>query len=421
MSMSGGPVLKKEKFWLMGLVAILALSSLGFAFFSCLRGPELSFGSERLYVTSVPISKASEMPDLEELADFWEEKGFELLWKEQVHQLRRGKSGDEPEAWIAGLETWVFVPRWFEEDFGGAVLELCGQFVNQGWLIQIEACADGYQLGFWGDIPGFKQKVPVYSWRLETLNPGNYASYKMGFIPVMGELFDPYDLERGTRQAPVLAVIVDDWGYNTDAARPLLDYPFPLTIAVLPHLILSEDFSERADQAGHEVILHQPMEAQASGLDLGPGGITVDMDAQEIELLLLENLASLPAVVGMNNHMGSRATEDSDTMKSVLQVIKDQDLFFVDSSTSSNSIAPQVAKELGVPFSENNLFIDNENDVEKIKIQLRKGLDLAKKRGHAVVIGHVRWQTALALWEMIPELLASGVDFVPVSSLVNVR
>ncbi len=203
----------------------------------------------------------------------------------------------------------------------------------------------------------------------------------MGFIPVMGELFDPFDLERNTPKAPVLAVIVDDWGgYDTKAAAPLLEYPFPLTIAVLPGLVLSRQLSEKAAAAGHEVILHQPMEPLAADLDPGPGGIMVAMEGEEIEGLLRANLASLPAAAGVNNHMGSRATEDRVTMGRVLGgVLKDLGLFFVDSSTSGRSIAPQVALELEVPpHTENNLFIDNESDVDRIKEQLRRGLALAK-------------------------------------------
>ena len=131
-----------------------------------------------------------------------------------------------------------------------------------------------------------------------------------------------------------------------------------------------------------------------------------------------ENLASLPLAAGLNNHMGSRITADRTVMTYVLEVVKELGLFFVDSRTSTSSVAAEVAREVGVPYGVNNLFIDNESDVEKIKAQVRAGLDLAKRQGHAVLIGHVRPATFHALWEMIPELLDSGVQLVPVSQLL---
>lgn len=143
------------------------------------------------------------------------------------------------------------------------------------------------------------------------------------------------------------------------------------------------------------------------------------MAAEEIERRLWANLASLPVVVGVNNHMGSKVTEHGETMEQVLSVLQELGLFFVDSGTTSRSVAGQTAQGLGVPYARNNLFIDNENDVDKIKEQLRIGLELAKKRGHAILIGHVRPNTAKALWEMIPEFLAEDVDFVPVSQLLE--
>jgi polysaccharide deacetylase 2 family uncharacterized protein YibQ len=216
-----------------------------------------------------------------------------------------------------------------------------------------------------------------------------------------------------------MSVIIDDWGYSTAAVEPMLAYPLPLTMAVLPHLELSQVASERLDSAGHEVILHQPMEALDSRLELGPGGITLGMDRSAVEAQLRENLASLPVAVGLNNHMGSLVTADYETMSHILKATLELGLFFVDSRTTTASVVQEVALELEVPYGVNNLFIDNESDVDKIKGQLRAGLDLAQKKGHAVVIGHVRPATANALWEMIPEFLESDVQLVPISRLLH--
>lgn len=416
-TMMGQPALDNERAWLLVLLAILALSSLGFAILGLVLGPELAQELELQHRPEVVVIPGA--PDLEGLVEFWAEQGFYLLRQEKSSQLQRGNQFSQPGAWLQGQETWVLVPGSVEHKLTTGLWELVGYFLDQGWSMQIEAQDQGYSLGFWSALPGWDQRVLAYVWQLELLTPHNYQVYSRGLLPVLGELFDPQDYLRGTVQSPILAIIIDDWGYANTAVEPLLAYPFPLTMAVLPHLQLSAEVSERAYSRGHEVILHQPMEALNSSLDLGPGGILVEMDPEEKIARLTKNLVSLPRASGLNNHMGSRTTEDPETMTQILQVVKDLGLFFVDSRTSSASVAPQIAQELGVPWGINNLFIDNESDVETIKEQVRKGLHLAKKQGHAIIIGHVRPTTAVALWQMIPEFLTSGVELVPVSSLVD--
>ncbi|HBG02374.1 MAG TPA: hypothetical protein DDW87_12500, partial [Firmicutes bacterium] len=156
-----------------------------------------------------------------------------------------------------------------------------------------------------------------------------------------------------------------------------------------------------------------------ASLELGPGGITLGVDRAEVEARLRKNAASLPMAVGVSNHMGSSITADYGTMTHVIEVMKELGLFFVDSRTTTASVAAEVAGELGVPYGVNGFFIDNESDVDKTKTQVRLGLALAQKQGHAVMIGHVRPTTVIALWELIPEFLDSGVRLVSISELLH--
>lgn len=135
----------------------------------------------------------------------------------------------------------------------------------------------------------------------------------------------------------------------------------------------------------------------------------------------MANLRHLPVVVGINNHMGSKATSDTRVMQNVFEVLRDTDLFFLDSYTIHTSVAGQVAEELAVPYAVNDLFIDNINEEGQIMAQIRQGLELAQRRGSAIIIGHVRINTAQALWRMLPEIIASGVQLVPVSALLQHR
>lgn len=220
------------------------------------------------------------------------------------------------------------------------------------------------------------------------------------------------------QEQPKLAIIIDDWGYPSQAVDSILSYPFPLTTAILPYLPMSKIIAERSSNIGHEVILHQPMEA-LSEMNIGEGGITTDMEPEEIAEQIRRNISHLPMIKGINNHMGSKVTADAATMRSILATLSELDLFFVDSLTTAKTVTEDIAKELQVPFATNMLFLDNINEVEEIKTQIRKGLELAKRTGQAIAIGHVRPVTATALWEMIPEIIDSGVELVPVSQLLT--
>ncbi|NLL42436.1 MAG: divergent polysaccharide deacetylase family protein [Firmicutes bacterium] len=409
--------LDEQKPSLITLMVILAMSSLGFAILGFVIGPE---GTRDLGSGHQVELIRPEMPKLGELGEYWTAAGYLTVQREQDYSVQTS-SAQGSEVWVQGQEKLVLVPSRHDLSLSEAILQLTSGFLEQGWMIQLEAVEHGYILGFWGSLPGLEQRVLAYKWQVELVNPRNYDYYFGGLISVMGEPFDPEGFRKGTPESPVLAVIIDDWGYITLAAEALTAYPLPLTMAVLPHLADSPEVSERIHAAGHELILHQPMEALDGSLELGPGGITAEMDADEVKAQLKENLASLPLVAGLNNHMGSLITSDPTVMTYVLEVVKELGLFFVDSRTSTSSVVPEVARQVGVPYGVNNLFIDNESDVEKIKAQVRAGLDLAQKQGHAVIIGHVRPATSRALWEMIPELIDSGVQLVPISRLLHVE
>lgn len=409
--------LDTKKTCIMALLALFAFSSLGFAVFGLIMGPDHRIGLERRSEVEVEIRRP-QVPDLEEFVQVWHGAGYDLFKREQNCQLQPAGQAAEPWAWIQCREQWVLVPREPGLDLTGFLFQLCSAFLEEGWALQLEAAEYGYTLGFWSHVQGSSQRVLALEWQLEELNPRNYREHAAGLVPVLGEYFDPLGFARRTPQAPVLAIIIDDWGHHSPAAEPLIAFPLPLTVAVLPQLDLTVDLALKAQAAGHEVILHQPMEALDTSLPLGPGGIYREMEPGEVDAVLRDNLARLPMAVGVSNHMGSLVTEDPQAMESILRTVGEQGLFFVDSRTSSRSVVAQTAGELGVPYGVNDLFIDNENDPEQIKGQLRAGLSLAQRRGYAVVIGHVRPATAQALWEMVPELLSSGVELVPISRVL---
>ncbi len=216
-----------------------------------------------------------------------------------------------------------------------------------------------------------------------------------------------------------LAFVIDDLGYHWSQFETMVTIPRPMTFAVLPELSQSEVQAQRVLEEGYHLILHQPMETMSS-MDPGPGAIFTTMSEEEIVDALERNLASLPArIIGVNNHMGSKATADPRVMEIVLKYFKERKMFFIDSSTSPESVIPAVARMVGEDYAKNYIFIDNVNELDAIKNQIRQAAKLALKHGQAITIGHVKTYTAKAILEMIDELESMGIQIVYAKDLLN--
>lgn len=221
------------------------------------------------------------------------------------------------------------------------------------------------------------------------------------------------------RPSVQVAVIFDDAGGSLQDLQEIIDIGRPVTVAVLPGLRHSKEVAHRARDGNLEVFLHLPLEAEDLDKRPGPGGISSTMTDDEIAAAVRSGLDAVPGATGVNNHMGSRGTADARVMRSVLGVVKDRGLIFVDSRTSSQSVAASVAHEMGIPTARRHVFLDNENQPEAIRAQLRLLMALARHRGTAVGIGHANRLTPRILAGMLPEFDRMGIELVPVSALVR--
>jgi polysaccharide deacetylase 2 family uncharacterized protein YibQ len=148
----------------------------------------------------------------------------------------------------------------------------------------------------------------------------------------------------------------------------------------------------------------------------------VGMDEQAIGDRLDEALAALPTVTGVNNHMGSAATSDRPTMAALMQVLRGRDLLFIDSLTTSRSVAYAEAVKAGLPAAKNRIFLDYDSDNQvTIKANLEVLVQSARSSGFALGIGHPHRATAEVLAREIPRLVREGVRFVTVSEMLALR
>lgn len=219
-------------------------------------------------------------------------------------------------------------------------------------------------------------------------------------------------------KGPRLAVVIDDGGRDLETQRIYEKMGIPLTLAVMPNQSHTKEAAANWAAAGLPVMIHQPMES-VSGKGMEPVVLLTSMTAEEMRGVLQKSFAQIPQAVGMNNHQGSKATVHRPTMNVVAKELAARGMWFLDSATNTTTAADAACAAYGVPYVRNELFVDNEADVEAIKTMIRKGAALAKERGHAVIIGHCRPKTAEAFRQIVPELRRDGIVFVYVSELLK--
>ena len=223
------------------------------------------------------------------------------------------------------------------------------------------------------------------------------------------------------RIKPQVAIVIDDWGYHQPAAvEAMFALPVPLNMVVIPGLSDSTQQALIGFFRGWEVMLHLPMEPLNAHWRLGEYAVTTQMTEAQIRETVRKALQSVPGVVaGINNHMGSRATADNRVMQVVLDEVKQTGLFFVDSRTSGGSVVPAVAAQIGVPFTENLVFLDNEDNIDYILERLHLLVQVAKQNGQALGIGHLRLNTAKALERFVQSAAVQEVELVFASRLTQ--
>jgi polysaccharide deacetylase 2 family uncharacterized protein YibQ len=218
---------------------------------------------------------------------------------------------------------------------------------------------------------------------------------------------------------PRVAMVFDDLGQHTAPVERLLAMGEAFTFSVLPYLPHSQEAADLAYGAGEEVLLHLPMEPQGyPKADPGEGALFVDLPEAELMRRLDDALHAVPHIDGVNNHMGSRFTEEPAGMAVVMEGLRRAHLFFLDSRTTPNSVAEMAAAEMGVPFVVRDIFLDNDRSQAAVAGQIDRLIAHAVATGTAIAIGHPHPETLAAVEDGLPRLRAAGVTIVPLSQLV---
>jgi len=216
-----------------------------------------------------------------------------------------------------------------------------------------------------------------------------------------------------------VAIVIDDFGQNLEAAKKFLNVPLPLSFAILPNQRHTAEIAELAHAHHREVLLHLPMEPQGyPKVDPGSGALLTSMSKGALRRTLLAALDSTPYFIGVNNHMGSKFTENTPSMRVVMSELRHRKLFFLDSATTRDSVGFALAREYGIPTRKRDIFLDHTLTDEAVQSQVDQLIRKAKIEGTALAIGHPHEVTLKALIEGVDRFKEENVAVVPSSELM---
>ncbi len=225
-----------------------------------------------------------------------------------------------------------------------------------------------------------------------------------------GEVIDDFDGK--------LSIIIDDLGYGSLLDEKLIGIDKPLTLAVLPSLNYTQTvINNFKDKDNFELILHMPMEP-IDEIQREDFMLFSEHSKEEMEVLFNDALNQMNGeVAGLNNHKGSKFTSDSEKMREFLELVRAEDLFFIDSYTLNTSVGYSLAQEMSIPTTKRDVFLDYVDEREAIKERLYEAVDLALENGSAIAIGHYKKNTLKVLKEELPKLQKEGIKLVKASKL----
>jgi polysaccharide deacetylase 2 family uncharacterized protein YibQ len=219
---------------------------------------------------------------------------------------------------------------------------------------------------------------------------------------------------------PRVVIIIDDMGLDRKHSQEAMDLPAPLTLSFMPYAEHLREQTSYAISKGHELMVHLPMEPGNPKINAGPKVLKVNETPEQFSKILDDDLASFGGYVGVNNHMGSKMTQDRAGMRRLMAELKKRGLLFVDSRTISTSVAADEAKKAEIPYAVRNVFLDDEETSKAIGGSLEQVEKTALKKGLAIAIGHPHAETIASLKEWIPTLKDKGIELIPISAAVTV-
>lgn len=243
--------------------------------------------------------------------------------------------------------------------------------------------------------------------RLSWLITNSFISFVFSCLSVNAEITEKF-----------ASIIIDDVGYNFEHGHDVINLPAALTISILPNTVYARDLARLAAKNHKEVMLHLPMQS-VQHHQHSPGTLDLHMTRNEFNRQLLLNLNSVPYIRGVNNHMGSLLTRHPGHMTWLMDELSRRGgLYFIDSKTTSRSIADKIAVEYDIPNLSRDFFLDPNYEDKTIRKQFDRFIAKINDRGYALAIAHPHPKTIKFLQHHLNELSEQDITLVPVSHLI---
>lgn len=232
---------------------------------------------------------------------------------------------------------------------------------------------------------------------------------------------EPIPQQHMAGRKPMIAIVIDDMGLDRAHSARATRLPAEVTLSYLPYSQNIRQQTAEARKAGHELMLHMPMQPERKTADPGPGHLGVGMTPLALHDRVIKNLDAFDGYTGVNNHMGSKFTKDRDGLAIVMAALAERKMMFLDSRTAPGSIAEKIAREHGMKTTHRDVFLDDDVAPAAVAKSLIQVEQVARRAGAAIAIGHPKDVTLAALEKWLPTLAAKGYELVPVSQVITLR
>jgi len=211
---------------------------------------------------------------------------------------------------------------------------------------------------------------------------------------------------------PRLAIIIDDVGTRRQV-KNIKALGIPLTMSFLPPSKARPNTPKLAAKENFYMV-HLPMEAQHFSAE-EPFTLRVSDSHDKILNRVNEIKRLFPKVRYINNHTGSKFTSNQTAMNNLIYAFQQNHINFIDSRTTAKTKAPEVMKNYHLRYISRDIFLDHHMDKPYILKQIKRAIELAKRRGTIIAIGHPHKNTLEALKES--KKLFKDVDLIQVNKL----
>ncbi|MDC2826055.1 divergent polysaccharide deacetylase family protein [Rodentibacter pneumotropicus] len=237
-----------------------------------------------------------------------------------------------------------------------------------------------------------------------------FKSAVKNFIVFSTALFSTFTLAQNK-----LAIVIDDIGYHPKEDAAIFAMPREISVAIIPSSPYAQARNQEAKKQGRDILIHMPMQP-ISQTKIEEGGLHLGMLAEQVINRVQKAKNIVSHAIGMNNHMGSAATADTPLMTHLMNALRTQHLFFLDSRTIGRSVAGKIAKEQGVRSLDRHIFLDDSNEFVDVQRQFQTAIQYARKHGTAIAIGHPRKNTIAVLQQNLRHL-PSDIQLVGMGNL----